>query len=59
MCVQEDDVIQHQIKVMKKELEYLYDREQSIQEEKVQFLSQKLDRLINVMLKRAIKQKKG
>ncbi len=55
MCLKQEDVIRKNIKVMKEELVNLYTEEQDIQKERVQSLSQKIDRLVNALLKESLK----
>lgn len=59
MCINQEEVIEQKIKVMKKKLEHLYDQDHTIQDESVQCISQKLDKLINILLKKAVKKEKN
>lgn len=55
MCLTQEDVIRKNIKVMKEELVNLYSEEKDFQKERVQSLSQKIDRLVNALLKESLK----
>lgn len=55
MVLQNEDAVKVNIHFLKKELEDLYDEKKDIQRERIQILSQELDRLINILLKQSLK----
>lgn len=58
MCQKQEDIIRRNIQMMKKEMHHLYNQDQDIQTERIQHLSQQIDKLINVLLKETITAKK-
>lgn len=55
MCFDQDEIIRRRIKALQEEMVYHYNIEQDMQEEKVQSLSQQIDKLVNCLLKASIK----
>lgn len=58
MCIEREVLIRQDILVMKKQLQTLYNQDQDIQKEKIQRLSQEIDKLVNILLREAVSSKK-